>query len=85
VTDELLMLLADGIVGKLGGKVGVAPRIFLRKLVLDLLDKIDLFADFDPRVHYKLVVDVADMNAEERALAGVERSVDDIGLDLDGD
>lgn len=83
VTDELLVLLAEGITGKLGGKVGVAPRIFLRKLVLDLLDKVDLFDDFDPRVHYKLVVDAADMNAEERALAGIERSVDDIALDLD--
>ncbi|MBK8233308.1 MAG: BREX system ATP-binding protein BrxD [Candidatus Eisenbacteria bacterium] len=82
VTDDLLTTLADGITGKLGGKVGIAPRIFLRKLVLDLLDKIDLFDDYDPHRHFKLVVDAADMNAEERAVAGIERSVDDIALDL---
>ena len=35
--------------GSLGGKVGVAPRIFLKKLVADVLDRIDQFPDFDPR------------------------------------
>ncbi len=84
ITDDLLTTLAVGITGTLGGKVGVAPRIFLRKLVLDLLDKVDLFDDFDPRLHYKLVVDAAEMNPEERACAGIERSVDDISLDLGG-
>ena len=38
--------------GKLGGRVGVAPRIFLRKLVGELLDRIDQFEDFDPRSDY---------------------------------
>ena len=37
-----------GVAGKLGGKVGVAPRIFLRKLVATILDRVDLFPDFDP-------------------------------------
>ena len=39
--------------GKLGGKVGIAPRLFLKKLVADVLDRIDQFADFDPRRHYR--------------------------------
>ena len=40
----------------LGGKVGVAPRLFLKKLVADVLDRVDQFADFDPRQHYALTV-----------------------------
>jgi hypothetical protein len=35
--------------GKLGGKVGIAPRLFLKKLVADVLDRIDQYDDFDPR------------------------------------
>ena len=48
VGDEVLGHLARGVAGALGGKVGVAPRLFLRKLVADLLDKVDLYEDFDP-------------------------------------
>ena len=32
--------LANGITGKLGNSVGIAPRLFLRKLVGELLDKV---------------------------------------------
>ena len=42
------------VTGKLGGKVGVAPRIFLKKLVADVLDRVDQYADFDPRQNYAL-------------------------------
>ena len=41
--------LARAVTGKLGGKVGVAPRIFLKKLVADVLDRVEQFADWDPR------------------------------------
>ncbi len=83
VDDGVIATLADGVAGKLGGNVGIAPRIFLRKLVLDLLDKVDEFDDYDPNQHYQLVVDTVDMRAEERAAAGIERTVDDIALDLE--
>src|SRR5690606_312714 len=56
VTDEVLEHLARGVAGSLGGKVGVAPRLYLRKLVGDLLDKVDLYEDFDPLVDFKPVV-----------------------------
>ena len=39
---------------RLGGKVGVAPRLFLKKLVGDVLDRVDQFPDFDPRRDYAL-------------------------------
>ena len=48
VNDDVIAGLAQGVAGKLGGKVGVAPRIFLKKLVLNVLDKVEDFEDFDP-------------------------------------
>lgn len=82
VDDALLEELARGVAGKLGGKVGTAPRIYLKKLV-DVLDRVDEHADFAPRKHYDLVLQAAELTGEERAAAGIERSVDDIALDID--
>jgi len=81
VDDSILAELAQGVIGKLGGKVGVAPRIYLKRLI-DLIDRVDEHADFDPRVDYPLVVDAKEMTDEERAAAGVGRSVDDIEIDV---
>jgi hypothetical protein len=81
VTDAVIRDLARGVAGKLGGRVGVAPRIFLKRIV-DLLDRVDEHAEFDPRAHYSLVVDSTELTDEERAAAGIARSVDDIPLDL---
>jgi hypothetical protein len=39
VDDSYLATLASAVTGGLGGKVGVAPRLFLRKLVVDVLDR----------------------------------------------
>ena len=52
VDDGYIGELADAVTGSLGGKVGVAPRVFLKKLVADVLDRVDQFPDFDPRRHY---------------------------------
>ncbi len=77
--DAYLSDLAQALTGKLGGRVGIAPRLFLKKLVADVLDRIDQFPDFDPRQHYALKVGESEATATERAaLAG--GSVDDIEL-----
>jgi P-loop Domain of unknown function (DUF2791) len=81
VTDAVINDLARGVAGKLGGRVGVAPRIFLKRIV-DLLDRVDEHADFDPREHYSLVIEPTELTQEEQAAAGVPRTVDDISLDL---
>ncbi len=81
VGDDVLADLARGVAGKLGGKVGVAPRIYLKRLV-GLLDQVDEHPDFDPRLHHELVLDAAELTVEERAAAGLAGSVDDIALDL---
>jgi hypothetical protein len=80
VDDAYISTLATAVTGTLGGKVGVAPRIFLKKLVGDVLDRVDQFEDFDPRRDYKLTVGVQEMTDEERnAAAGL--TADDIELD----
>lgn len=79
VNDAYIEALARAVAGGLGGKVGVAPRLFLKKLVADVLDRVDLHADFDPGLHYKLTLAENEMTANERAAAGAD-SVDDINL-----
>ena len=82
VSDRTILALASAVAGNLGGKVGIAPRLFLKKLVA-LLDQVEEHEAFDPAVHWQLKIDASDMNADEREAAGIERSVDDIQLDLD--
>ncbi|MFF7112084.1 BREX system ATP-binding protein BrxD [Streptomyces albogriseolus] len=80
--DAYLDELARAVTGSLGGKVGIAPRLYLRKLVADVLDRIDEFADFDPRLHYALTLRGSELTETERnavARAG------DIELTLDPD
>lgn len=79
VDDNYIELLAKAVAGGLGGKVGVAPRLFLRKLVGDVLDRVDVHEGFDPRQHYRLTMNESEMTVSERAAAGAS-SVDDIEL-----
>ena len=79
VDDAYLQDFARALTGELGGKVGVAPRVFLKKLVADVLDRVDQFPDFDPRRDYQLTVRRVDLTADEWAAL----SVDDVVLDID--
>jgi P-loop Domain of unknown function (DUF2791) len=76
--DAYLATLAHAMVGALGGKVGLAPRLYLKRLVGDILDRIEQFPDFDPRKHFALTLASAELSFEERAAS----SVDDIKLEL---
>ena len=80
VDDAYLEDLARAVAGRLGGRAGVAPRIFLKKLVADVLDRVDQFSDFDPRRHYAPTIDEREMSVAERASASVA-SVDDVELE----
>ena len=66
VDDGYLQSLAHAVAGKLGGKVGISPRLFLKKLVLDVLDRVEQFPDFDPRQHYALTLSSEEMTDTER-------------------
>jgi hypothetical protein len=78
--DAYVADLARAVGGALGGKAGVAPRLFLKKLVGDVLDRIDQFPDFDPRQHYRLTVSSGELTDVERNLA--QSSADDVSLEL---
>jgi hypothetical protein len=78
--DAYVRDLAAAVAGRLGGRVGIAPRVFLKKLVADVLDRVDQFADFDPRQHYALTVSEAELTAVERNAAAAH-DVDDIELE----
>lgn len=91
VDDAYIADLSAAVTGGLGGKVGIAPRIFLKKLVGDVLDRVDQFEDFDPRVHYALTLSREEMSPEERNAAGatangngggIATTADDIELNL---
>lgn len=79
VDDAYLADLADAVTGRLGGKVGIAPRLYLKKLVGDVLDRVDQFPDFDPRRDYALKVSSGELDAVETEVAS---SVDDVTLNL---
>jgi hypothetical protein len=79
--DALIQSLAQGVSGTLGGKTGIAPRIFLKKLVADLLDRIELHESFDPRKDYRLTIREDELSTEERNSMPAS-SVDDISLEL---
>ena len=79
--DRYIGDLAGGVAGKLGGKVGVAPRIFLKKLVADVLDRVDQYPDFEPRRDYTLKLVEGELTATERQALGAT-DVDDIELNL---
>jgi hypothetical protein len=80
VDDVYLRLLASAVTGGLGGKVGIAPRLFLRKLVLNVLDPVEQHDDFDPRRDYALTIEHSELTAVERE--AVATTADDVDLDV---
>lgn len=78
VDDAYLDALARAVAGGLGGKVGVAPRLFLKKLVGEVLDRVDQFPEFDPRQHYAPTLSTTEMTDVERNA----NSADEIALEL---
>lgn len=78
--EALIRSLAGGVTGSLGGRTGIAPRIFLKKLVADLLDRIELYEAFDPRKDYRLTIREDELSLEERNSMPAT-SIEEISLD----
>ena len=57
------------------------PGCFFKKLVGDVLDRIDQFEDFDPRRDYKLTISDGELTDIERN-ARAATSVEDIDLEV---
>jgi hypothetical protein len=82
VDDGYVAALAGAVAGELGGQVGIVPRLYLKKLVGDVLDRVDQFPDFDPRRDYALTVADTELSEIERN-ARAAAHPDDVVLDLD--
>jgi hypothetical protein len=78
VDDAYIGELARAVTGGLGGQVGIAPRLFLRKLVEDVLDRVDQFEDFDPRRDYPFTISAGELTELERNAV----SAADVDLEL---
>jgi hypothetical protein len=70
VDDAYVADLSRAVTGELGGKVGVAPRLFLKKLVGEVLDRVDQHESFDPRRDYSLTLGRSEMSPVEAAARG---------------
>ena len=66
VDDQFLGALVTQITSGFGGKVGLAPRLFLRELI-DVMDRVDLHERYDPTANYKLDLDDSKLTPEELA------------------
>ena len=66
IDDRFLQALVKQVTAGFGGKVSLAPRLFLRELI-DVMDRVDLHADYDPVAHYRLELDDGKLTAEELA------------------
>jgi hypothetical protein len=69
IDDAYLGELARALTGKLGGQVGVAPRVYLKKLVADVFDRMDQFDGWDPRERYQLTLRTEELTEVERNAA----------------
>ena len=67
---------ATAVAGQLGARVGIAPRIYLKKLVADVLDRVEQFPDFDPDRDYHVMVRAGELTEEEKGIL----CLDDIEL-----
>jgi hypothetical protein len=82
VDDSYLTDLAAAVTGTLGQKVGVAPRLYIKKLVGDVLDRVDQYSDFDPRRDYTLTVADNELTDIERnAIAATDVNEIDLAID----
>lgn len=64
--DNFLRALVRQVTAGFGGKVALAPRLFLRELI-DVMDRVDIHVEYDPQAHYKLELDDGKLTAEELA------------------
>ena len=86
IDDAFLGHLSASIVGQLGGRVGVAPRLYLRKLV-DVMDRVEQFPDYSAARDGLGLIAASEMTDDERAstrLGNVSaaENLDDIEIDL---
>jgi len=80
--DTYLETLAKALLGSLGDEVGIAPRLFLKKLVADVLDRIEQHDDFNPRLHYQLTVSDSEKDPSEFVQTSQDNDINSINIDV---
>ncbi|HUU75115.1 MAG TPA: BREX system ATP-binding protein BrxD [Methanoregulaceae archaeon] len=73
VTHRFIRAMIQKVTGKFGGRVDVIPRIFLKEFV-DVLDKCELYEDYDPweSYHFDTTHLKGELKEEEEAVMVVE-------------
>jgi adenosylhomocysteinase len=73
VTHRFIRAMIQKVTGKFGGRIDVIPRIFLKEFV-DVLDKCELYEDYDPWESYSFDADHIrdELKEEEEAVMVVE-------------
>src|SRR5688572_26306400 len=66
VDDDFLHVLVAQVTAGFGGKVSLAPRLFLRELI-DVMDRVDIHADYEPATQYRLELEDSKLTSEELA------------------
>lgn len=66
IDDRFLRALVEQVTTGFGGKVALAPRLFLRELI-DVMDRVDIHEDYDPASHYRLELEDGKLTPEELA------------------
>lgn len=66
VNDRFLSALVAQVTAGFGGKLSLAPRLFLRELI-DVMDRVDIHEDYDPGALYRLDLSDEELTAEELA------------------
>lgn len=86
VDDAVLRGLAEAVSGALGRARGVMPRLYVRRLIDGIIDRVDQYEDFDPLKELARMgfspAQIAEAEAEQAR--GAALALDDIPLDLDG-
>ena len=86
VDDAVLRGLAEAVSGALGRAQGVMPRLYVRRLIDGIIDRVDQYDDFDPmRELQRLGFSPEQIaQAEVEQARGAAAALDDIALELDG-
>lgn len=66
IDDSFLNALVTQVTAGFGGRIALAPRLFLRELI-DVMDRVDLHEDYDPAEHYRLELEDGKLTPEELA------------------
>jgi hypothetical protein len=62
IDDQFLRALVAQVTAGCGGKVALAPLLFLRELI-DAMDRVDIHEDYEPTTHYRLELDDTKLTA----------------------